>query len=267
MLGYSPFLTAYILFLTVVFGLVLGSFANCMAWRIVHGEKVSKGRSHCAVCGHPLSPGELIPLFSWLIQKGRCRHCGEKISIRYPLTEVICAVAFILVVLHYDVTLQAVQFLILTVILLSAALVDLDSGMIPDRLILAGILNFIIFTVASGGQIGKNLLSGFLHGLALLIPLLILTLVMDRILKKESMGGGDLKLFFMVGIYFSFGAELFMLLLSCILGIAFTLIFQNIRIGDPENPKAFPFGPAIAAAALISIIAAQSIVDFYLHLF
>jgi Type II secretory pathway, prepilin signal peptidase PulO and related peptidases len=106
MLHLSAALTAYILALTALLGLVAGSFLNCLAWRLSHGESVLKGRSHCARCGHTLGAGDLIPVVSYLMLKGRCRWCGEKISPRYPLTELSSMLIFLGIVLRYDVTFQ-----------------------------------------------------------------------------------------------------------------------------------------------------------------
>ena len=89
---YRPLLIFSVI-VAACFGAVAGSFLNCAALRIVRGEPFVRGRSHCPHCGHVLGPLELVPVFSWLAQKGRCKACGEKISARYPLTELVFAVA------------------------------------------------------------------------------------------------------------------------------------------------------------------------------
>ena len=265
MLHLTPGVTAYILTLSALLGLVLGSFSNCAAWRMAHGESVAKGRSHCGACGHTLSPRELIPVVSWALQKGRCRHCGAPVSVRYPLTEGFTALAFSLIVLRYDVTLDTLQFWILTLLLLAIALVDLDTGYIPDSLVLGILLDFAVVTALRGGPFWRLWLEGIFNGAAVALPLLGLVLIMDRVLGRESMGGGDIKLIFAVGLFFHWSCNLFTLLLACLLGIAFALIFRSVRTEDGEG--AFPFGPAIAAAAFLSILAAEPVVQAYLSLF
>lgn len=265
MLNLSPILATYILTITLLLGLSLGSFSNCLAWRIAHGESIVHGRSHCAVCNHPLSALELIPLFSWLFQKGRCRHCGEMISVRYPLTELVCGLCFVGLVLRYDVSVVTLEYMVLTVILLTIALVDLETGLIPDRLLAAGIVNFVLFCVFDSRGFLPALGIGFLRGLVVSLPLLLLVLAADKVLGRESMGGGDLKFFYVLGLYFNWKCSLFLLLLSCILGIAFFAIFQKVRISGDE--KAIPFGPAIAAAAYVSLLAAEPVVHWYMGLF
>lgn len=265
MLGLSPWLTAYIIAITVIIGLVMGSFANCMASRIATGESFIKGRSHCPGCGHTLAPRELIPVFSWLFQKGRCRSCGMKISLRYPLSELIMALLFTGVVLFYDITPKTFMFLILTVILAVAALVDYDEGIIPNGTVIAAIINFVVFTLISGGDILHNLLWGLIGGVSISLPLLIFVLIFDKIIKKESMGGGDIKLFFAIGLYFSCQVNLLMLIISCFIGIGFYFIYNVGKASSKSKP--FPFGPAICTACYICSLVGTSFVNFYLSLF
>ncbi|MDD7254218.1 MAG: prepilin peptidase, partial [Firmicutes bacterium] len=98
-----PLLAGYVIVLAVVLGAVFGSFLNCMAWRMVHHESVLKGRSHCASCGHPLKAADLVPVFSYLFLKGKCRYCGEKISPRYMAAELVSAALWLGCVFRYGV--------------------------------------------------------------------------------------------------------------------------------------------------------------------
>ena len=172
-----------------------------------------------------------------------------------------------LVLFRYDISLSTLKYLILVIILLATSLVDLDIAIIPDRFILAGIIDYVVSAVIGGGSIIKNILTGVFNGLVIAVPLIIIVLIMDKVLKKESMGGGDIKLFFMVSMYFNWKYSLFTVLLSCIIGIIFTLIFSNINANDEDNPMAFPFGPSIAASTVISLIVAEPIINLYLSLF
>ncbi len=270
MLFLSQSVTAYIITLTAVLGAVMGSFTNCMALRIAHDEDFVHGHSHCTTCGHKLSARDLVPVFSWLAMNGKCRYCGKKISARYPITEILTGIAFVAILLRYDLSLDTLQFLVLTVILLAVALVDLDIAIIPDSFIVAGILNCLAFAVIKGiknGNVFSNAVKAIINGLIIAVPLFIIVLIMDKVLKKESMGGGDIKLFFMISMYFNWKYNLFTIFLSCILGIIFTIIFSNIKAGDNENPMAFPFGPSISAGAFISMLAAKQILNLYLSLF
>ncbi|MCI2057277.1 MAG: prepilin peptidase [Oscillibacter sp.] len=267
MLHLSTALTAYVLVLAAVLGAVMGSFTSCAAGRFCAGEDWTKGRSHCDACGHTLGVPDLIPIFSWLFLKGRCRHCGAKISVRCPLTELLSAAAFVGVVLRFDVTVQTAQYLILCVILLAVGLVDYDTGIIPDKLLLAIFTDWLMFLpFLNGGVLWENLKTGILAALASSVPLLIVSVIMDKVLGKESMGGGDIKLFFVCGLFFKWKYVLFLLIVSCIFGIVFAVVTGKTT-GDAENPRAFPFGPAIVLGVYVSLLAAQTATDAYLRLF
>lgn len=253
----NTFLTVYILAVAAVFGAVFGSFINCMAWRIAHDESVMKGRSHCAVCGHPLGAADLIPIFSYLFLRGRCRYCREKISPRYMAVEVIMAAAFVLGVWRFDVSLQALWVIGLACILMVLSLVDLETYLIPDRFIIAGIIwYFGVFTFAEDGK--GQLLAGLAGGFSIGIAMLLLSLLFDKVTGKESLGGGDIKLFFMTGLYLGPWVGLFNLILACIIGIGFVLFMGQKRI---------PFGPAISLATFVSLLVGSDVVNWYLGLF
>ena len=261
MMRESTFLTVYILTVAAVLGAVFGSFINCMAWRIAHGEKISGGRSHCAVCGHTLGALDLIPVFSYLFLWGRCRYCGEKISFRYPATELALALAFMLCAWHFDLTWTALEAMGLACILLGLSLVDLEIYEIPDRFILAGILWWGIWTLQSylSGQAQEGaLIRSLLGGLALGGGLLVLSLIFDKVTGKEGLGGGDIKLFFMVGLYLGPAVGLFSLIIACFTGILFVILLHQEKI---------PFGPAISLASFIGLLWGNQAVDWYLGLF
>ena len=260
----SPFWGLYILILTAVTGLCLGSFLNCLAWRMAHGGNALKGRSQCPQCGHTLTAKELIPLASWLMQKGLCRSCGKKIPKRYPVVEALTALCLLALLLRYGITPLLLKYSIFTIILLTLSLVDLDTGIIPNSLLLAGVINFIIFVSLSGAGWLHELFSGIIGGLALFIPMLLLSLLMDKLLGRASMGGGDIKLFFVVGLYLGVAGGVFTVILSCVFGIIFPLV---CKVRTEAGEGAFPFGPSIAAATFFSFLFAEQIVEWYMGLF
>jgi len=134
----APLVVIECLALAALLGAVLASFVGCAVARSLAGQSFLTGRSRCDSCGHVLGPFELVPIFSWLRQKGRCRWCGAKIPARCPITEGLTAAAFGAFVWRYGVSLQTLEYLIFTLILLAVALVDWDTGFIPDGLLLAG---------------------------------------------------------------------------------------------------------------------------------
>ena len=127
-----PGLLAWCVSVCVMLGAVMGSFLHCAAWRIVHGESFVRGRSHCPACGHVLGAAELIPVFSWLLQKGRCRWCGAKLSARYPLTELGFGLITALCLLRFDLTVLCLRNYVFLCCLFLLTLTDLEDMLIPD---------------------------------------------------------------------------------------------------------------------------------------
>ncbi|NTU89205.1 MAG: prepilin peptidase, partial [Actinobacteria bacterium] len=241
MLYQSVVITAYVLFVTVILGLCMGSFLNCAAWRIAHGESIAKGRSHCTSCNHVLGAKDLVPVFSWALQRGKCRYCREKISVRYLLVELLTAAIFISVVLKYGLSLTTVEMLMFVSVLICLSLTDLDDYLIPNRLVLAGIAINLVFSVVFtfvGGFTWWSLFAGLgqalIGGLSVALPLLFLTLIADKVMGKETMGGGDIKLFFMVGMYFSWQQNIFLLIVACVVGIVFAVISMKGKVDSDK---------------------------------
>lgn len=258
MLHQTTFLTIYILMITFILGCALGSFTDCLAGRMLNGTSVLKGRSHCDACGHVLGVLDLVPLFSRLCLRGRCRYCGAKIPAEAFWTELVSGIACCLIMYRYDVSVLALRGILLWMVLLCLTLTDLHTWIIPDRLQIAGIL--IFFGTALGlPEPGRQMLRGVLTGAGLAVSMLALSLLFDRLTGKESLGGGDVKLFFVTGLYMRSAWEvLFFLILSCVLGIAGSVIGRREKI---------PFGPAIAAACFCMLLYGDIWTQWYTGLF
>ncbi len=253
-------ITASLFFLALVLGAVMGSFLNCAAWRLVHGESVLRGRSHCAVCGHTLGAADLIPIFSYLALKGKCRYCGEPISPRYPAAELICAAAYGTVLLRYDVTWACLRYLVLLSVLLMGALVDLEDGWIPDRVSVVAAVCYVPLALLEGG--GELLLFGVLSALAILLPMLLIVALMEKRMKTEAMGGGDLKLFAVLGLFFGWQQGTFLVLVSCALGLA-----GMAATGRLARRTRTPFAPVLYLSAWITALVGEPVTEWYLGLF
>ena len=255
----TPGLWIYSVFLALVFGAAMGSFLNCAAWRIAHGESFIHGRSRCPKCGHRLGAVDLIPVFGWVILKGRCRYCHDRVSIRYPMTELFFAFVTAACLWRRDLSILFPRDYIFLCCLFCLSLVDLESYMIPDGCLIISILSWLaalIWTWNGWRETGLYILTG----VCLFLIMLILSLAMDRILNKESMGGGDIKLFGVVGLYLGPVKSMFAALLACILGLLFARIFHKKR------GEAFPFGPAISAAAAYMLLWGDWLSGWYLGL-
>lgn len=288
-------------------GLVMGSFLNCLAWRWVNGESVLHGRSHCTSCGHVLGPLDLIPVLSWVASRGRCRHCGTHVSARYPATELLCCLMYVTITWRYGISVETLELIAFASVLLVLSLTDLDSYIIPNATIVACVsirAAYLAYLFVSGQPDAQAILVESLIGaVAVGIPLVVLVLIMDRVLGRESMGGGDLKLYAVAGLYFGWQCSILLILVSCILGIVLAYAGprpddqarqddtddaepdasgpdDNAPAEDNQAPSApegspatsrstqpFPFGPAIAAACWLTMLFGREVLAWYLGLF
>ena len=253
----TPFLLGYCCVLAAVLGAALGSFLHCTAYRVARGQSFVKGRSHCPQCGHALGPLDLVPVFSWLALRGRCRYCGARVPARYVLAECFFAAVTVLCLLRFDLTALCLRNYVFACCLFCLSLTDLDAMLIPDGCLLAALLAWLVALPFLGepvtwGWAGRHLLAAAVYGGGLLL----LGLGMDRLLQKESLGGGDIKLFAVVGLYLGLAGTLFALLLACVLGLVFAAAAK-------KRNTAFPFGPAISAAALLMLFYGGGLVRWY----
>ena len=262
MMDQLPTLTAvYLYFVTAGFGLIMGSALNCLSARIVSGQKWSgKARSACPVCGHTLAAKDLVPLFSWLFLKGKCRYCGTRISVRYPLTELLLGLCYMSILWVSGLTVHTLSLLVLCSCLFCLSLVDLDIQIIPHRFLMIPAVVRIAELLYEGGLVA--LAAPIFTGLGLGGSVLILSLIMDKVLKKDTMGGGDIKLLALLGLYFTVPECFLMLILSCILGIAIAAFLMK-----KESDAAFPFGPALSLGAWITFLIGKPLISWYMSLF
>lgn len=257
MIFVSGALTAYILILAAVLGAVAASFITCLAGRFVAHESILKGRSHCDSCGHVLGPADLIPIFSYLFLRGKCRYCHKKIPVRALITEILSSIVFIVIILRLGLSFDALRAMILYCILLALSLIDLDSFTIPDRFILAAIVLWALFLPLIHEPISSQLKSGLSGGAILAVSVLIISMIMDKILGRESMGGGDIKLLFVMGLYLGLAGGLLALILACLIGLIFIAAVKKKKI---------PFGPSISAAFMIVLLFGSPVISWYLSL-
>lgn len=232
--------TPYVVVLAGILGLVMGSFINCWAWRYLNGESVMKGRSHCTTCGHDLGVLDLIPIVSWLISKGKCRYCGEKVSIRYPLTELVTCIVFALITYVYGLSWETVELLAFASVLLFLTLTDIDAFLIPNGCIIAALVIRVVYLGYCFFR-GSIDLYGILFyvgsALGMGLALLVVVLIADRFLKRPSMGGGDLKLYAVAGLYFGWQQGIYLVILSCFIGIFVGILHNSKRKAEPEEEE------------------------------
>lgn len=259
MLRLSLPITVYCCAMAALLGACMGSFLNCLAWRMLHGESVLHGRSHCDVCGHVLGVRDLVPVLSYVCSRGKCRYCGAKLSARHVWGELAGGAMFVSALLKYDISLQVLEAWLLACVLLACAFADLEGYIIPDRFLLFGAGVFIVFLMWEPEPLHR-LIQGALGGLAVPGALLAVVLMMEKRMGREAMGGGDLKLLALTGLYLGWMGNLLCLLLACVLGIC-----AGLASGRRDAP--IPWGPSIAAAAWVTLLTGDRVLQWYLSLF
>lgn len=265
---------------TAAMGLVAGAAASRCAWAWVHDASMRTAAFRCASCGRPLA---LRPLAH------RCPVCGHRVAMRGP-AELVLALAWATLLWRFGPSPELAQMAALAAILLTLSLTDLLAYVIPNWTILAAIVTRLAYIGLAGARGTADaawlLLASLFSAVAITLPLVLLTLVMDRALGRDSLGGGDVKLFFVVGLCFGLEQGLLVVALSCLLGLAshgLLLLAGRRRApsGEPPAkegrahradapaevpPHAFPFGPAIACACWVVALLGPSMVDWYLSL-
>ena len=257
----------YIYTIVFVLGLVIGSFLNVCIYRIPAKLSIVKPRSRCGSCGKTLTTLDLIPILSWLFLKGRCRHCGAKISIRYPLVELLEGVLFILVYACFGFTwmtpLMWCFFAFLTVVFF----IDLDHKIIPNRLVIFGcVLGLMpafyhwlsIYPLYYSDRFFEPVISMMVPALIMLITA-FLSLILFR---KNGMGMGDVKVYLPIGIFLGWQLALMSIWIAFFTGGVFGLFW--ILVLKKSKNDMIPFAPFIVLGTIVSVLAGKQI---YMMLF
>lgn len=233
------------------FGLVFGSFITALSYRLPRGESIARGRSHCPACGHVLSAADLVPVVSWAVHGGACRHCRAKISWRYPAIELTSAALFVGAgVLAKDLAHLAL-LLAMTPVMLALALIDLEHRRLPNSLVLLLAALAVAWRAASDGH--------YLDAVLLATLSAALGLILDALYRARTgrggLGGGDVKLLAIAGL--ALPVEAFLMILG-VAGLFSVLIggAARLRRGEAE----FAFAPEILAALWIGLAAGGDIV-------
>ncbi len=221
---------------------------------------LARPASHCPACGHRIRPLENVPILSYLFLRGRCSACGVRISPRYPLVEGLAALLTLIVVWRFGVTWQAFAALPLTWGLIALAIIDFDTQLLPDDIVLPllwlGLLLSLVPVFADPQSAVVGAAAGYLS-------LWSLFHVFRLVTGKEGMGFGDFKLFAMLGAWLGWQALPQIILLSALAGAVLgTLLIAN---GRHDRGMPLPFGPFLAVAGWIALIWGQSINDWYLR--
>jgi leader peptidase (prepilin peptidase) / N-methyltransferase len=244
--------TPFAAFSAFLFGLAIGSFGNVCIYRLPRKESVAFPASRCTSCNTPIRAFDNIPVLSYLFLGGKCRSCGQKVSIVYPLIEIVTGLLLAAVVLKFGVTWESLIYVIVCPALVVITVIDYEHKIIPDRITLPG----IIFGLGAGsylvGPINAGL--GFLLGGGLFYLI--------AILSRGGMGGGDIKYIAAVGALLGWQQVLLVIFLGAILG---SIIGLALMIAQKKGRKSqIPFGPFLVLGTLIAIFFGEDLVNLYL---
>lgn len=243
-----------------IFGLMIGSFLNVCIYRIPRKESIVFPSSHCPSCGKEIMFRDNIPIISYVILRGRCRFCSAKISIRYPIIELMTAVFLLLLFIKYGATLNYLRFAFFICVLIVISAIDIEHLVIPNRVIVPAIAVGLLFSIILGYQILLESLIGIALGGGLL---LVIAIIAPFIFKQESLGGGDIKLAAFMGIFlgpFVLMALFWGFFVGALVGL--TLMARK----DKSLKDAITFGPFLAIGSAVTLFLGSSIWAFYVGL-
>ncbi len=236
-----------------VVGAVVGSFLNVVIHRVPRRESLVHPRSRCPGCGTQIAGYDNVPIISWLVLRGRCRHCGEPISPRYPVVELLTALAFVAVVLVRGFDDDLILELPFVAALIALAGIDLDHKLLPNR---------IVYPMAAYGVIATllvdrdDLVENLVSGAGAFVFLLVAVLAYPR-----GMGMGDVKLAGAMGLYL--GASVIPALLVGFLSGSVVGLVILAREGSAARKKAIPFGVFLALGGIVGVLAGPELIDLY----
>ncbi len=237
-----------------ILGLVIGSFLNVCICRIPAEESINSPRSHCPACGQAILARDNIPILSFMLLGGRCRGCGVKISRRYPIVELATGLLFVGMVIKFGLTGKSIIYAALGAALIVLSAIDLEHQILPDVITLPVLAIGLILALLSWLPVPKKeAVIGLLTGGGLLYFL--------AVISRGGMGGGDIKLAALMGVYLGWKALLVAMFLGVTLGglVGIGLIV----FGGKSRKDKIPFGPFLALGTLISIFWGQNIILWY----
>jgi leader peptidase (prepilin peptidase) / N-methyltransferase len=243
--------------LIFLFSVVFGSFFNVVGLRVPIKESIIKPRSTCPKCKHTLTPLELIPVLSFLIQRGKCRQCKARISPLYPVMELLTGVLFVVVPLALGWTAEIWVGWTLVSLFIIITVSDIKYMLIPDKILLFFAGLFLLERIFIPLTPWWDSLLGAAIGFTLLLFI--------SIVSKGGMGGGDIKLYALLGFVLGTKLVLMSLFIATLLGALIGII--GIGLGLVERKKPIPFGPFIAVGTLIAYFYGNTIFNAYINLF
>ena len=246
---------------SLLIGLALGSFMNVCIYRIPLEKSIIRPSSSCPNCGKKIRFYDNIPLISYLLLLGRCRHCHHPISWRYPAVEAITGLLSLALFIRYGVSFQYLLFLLFAATLVTISFIDFDHQIIPDVLSIPGIVAGLAAAFIPGNVTWFDSIIGIIGGGG---TLFLVGLIYEKLTGKQGMGGGDVKLLAMIGAWMGWRSLPFVLLVSSLTGAIIGSVFL-LAAGKGYRVK-IPFGPFLSLGALFYIFFGPQLTNWYISL-
>lgn len=249
-------LAVHILFIAYagILGASVGSFMNVCVSRLPHGESIVRPRSRCPGCGASIAWYDNVPILSWVLLRGRCRQCRERISVQYPAVELATAAIWVGMALLHGPTWLALQGSIFFSVLLGISITDARHYLIPDALSLGGLGAGLALALLPGPPSLLTSLIGAALGFGVLLAVGLLG---EWVFKKPAMGGGDIKMMAMVGAFLGPAGAMLTIFLGALAG---TIVFAPLSV---KTKKEVPFGVFLGLGAAIAFLFGDALVEWY----
>ncbi len=244
-------------------GTIFGSFLNVVIYRLPQRLSIVRPGSRCPHCQAPIQLYDNIPLISFLILRGRCRKCRAPISGRYPLVEGAAGLLLAGLWLQFAPSAAWVPFIadaVFALMLVAVFFIDLDHQIVPDAITYPGLAIGLLLAIPEG-RVVPSALSALGAGASFLL----IAILSEAVMKREGMGGGDIKLAAMIGAFLSWPAVVVALMLAVTVGAIGGLALMALRKRIRTDP--IPFGPSLAVGGMVALFAADGIIRWYLNLF
>ena len=242
--------------LIFIFGIIIGSFLNVCIYRIPKEESIAFPPSHCGSCGHNLSALDLVPIFSWLFLRGKCRYCGAKVSKQYPIIEAATGLLFVFLYLKFGFTIELLKYMVFTSILIVIGIIDFKTQDVYDSTIIALVVSGVLFTVI------EFFLNKEINFVSIVLGIAIPSLIIAVFACFGAMGWGDVEIIGAVGLFLGFKFNMLNLFISIILGGIAAIILMIVKRRGGKDTMAF--GPYIALSSYITLLFGSEILQWYL---
>lgn len=243
--------------LVFIIGLFIGSFLNLCICRLPKGQSVVRPRSHCPLCNQRLQPWELIPVISYLFNRRVCRYCGGKISLQYPLVELLTGLVYLLIYKEFGFSSLGYLAAIFSSALIVIALIDVEHRLIPDLITLPGLVIGLLGVLIVGQITLLDAILGVIVGGALFFLI--------ALLSRGGLGGGDIKMIAFVGAFLGLSGTLLTIFFGSLLGSLVGIYLLVFR--QAHRKTAIPYGPFLALAAFLTALYGDELVYYYMQLF